>query len=82
MQAMLKLVAECSAEPQSPAPGPMSESPLKIALLSLSKMCAYSQCKQFLRSSELFAVIVKLRQSPEKEIAKYAIEITAKVSNG
>ncbi|XP_062119818.1 serine/threonine-protein kinase TIO-like [Humulus lupulus] len=86
MQAVMKLVAEYSASAVAlrpvPGPGAVNESPQKVALIALSKMCAHSPCRQFLRSSELLPVIGKLRQSPEQEIAKYASDITAKFSNG
>ncbi|PON62443.1 GPCR kinase [Trema orientale] len=82
MQAVMKLVAECSAVPQNPVPGGVNESPLKVALISLSKMCAHQPCRQFLRSSELLPVMGQLRQSSEKEIAKYATDISSKVASG
>ncbi|KAL7596811.1 hypothetical protein Lser_V15G31130 [Lactuca serriola] len=51
----------------------IDESPLKIALFSLAKMCAHSPCTQFLRSSELYPVIGQLRQSPESTIANFIL---------
>lgn len=77
----MKLVAECLVVPLNRVPG-ANESPLKVALISLSKMCAHSPCRQFLRSSELLPVIGQLRQSPDKEIAKYATDIANKIANG
>ncbi|KAK4436104.1 Serine/threonine-protein kinase TIO [Sesamum alatum] len=80
MQALLKVVADCSAVALNPRKDAINESPLKIALFSLVKMCAYPQCRQFIRSSELFALIAQLRQSPESTIANYASFITSKAS--
>ncbi|EXB29179.1 Serine/threonine-protein kinase 36 [Morus notabilis] len=81
LQAILELVAECSAVPLNPAPGALNQSPLKVALFSLTKMCAHSPCRQFLRSSELLPIIRKLQQSQEKEIAKYASDIISRVAD-
>ncbi|XP_062091497.1 serine/threonine-protein kinase TIO isoform X1 [Humulus lupulus] len=82
LQALLKLVADCSAVALAPSKkDALNESPLKIAMFSLAKMCAHPPCRQFLRSSELFPVIGRLRQSPEKEIAKYASVVISKVSD-
>ncbi|CAK7340113.1 unnamed protein product [Dovyalis caffra] len=83
MQALLKLVADCSGVALNPArKDAVNESPLKIALFSLAKMCAHLPCRQFLRSSEFFAVIGRLRQSPEATIANYATIIIRKVADG
>ncbi|CAL1386132.1 unnamed protein product [Linum trigynum] len=81
MQALLKLVADCSTIALNPSrKDGLNESPLKIALFSLAKMCAHTPCREFLRSSELFPVIGQLRQSPESTIANYATLIISKVS--
>ncbi|KAF8393518.1 hypothetical protein HHK36_021762 [Tetracentron sinense] len=81
MQALLKLVADCSVIALSPSrKDAVNESPLKIALFSLAKMCAHPPCRQFLRSSELFPVVGRLRQSPESTIANYASVIISKVA--
>lgn len=81
MQALLKLVADCSAVALNPSrKDAANESPLKIALFSLAKMCAHAPCRQFLLSSKLFPVIGQLRQSPESTIAKYASVIVSKVA--
>ncbi|CAK9172478.1 unnamed protein product [Ilex paraguariensis] len=81
MQALLKLVADCSIVALNPPrKDAINESPLKIALFSLAKMCAHPPCKQFIRSSELFPVIGRLRQSPESTIANYASVIISKTS--
>ncbi|KAH6757529.1 kinase family with ARM repeat domain-containing protein, partial [Perilla frutescens var. hirtella] len=80
MQALLKVVADCSTVALNPRRDAVNESPLKIALFSLVKMCAYPQCRQFIRSSELFPLIAQLRQSPESTIANYACVITTKAS--
>ncbi|CAI0412875.1 unnamed protein product [Linum tenue] len=80
MQALLKLVADCSTIALNPSrKDGLNESPLKIALFSLAKMCAHAPCREFLRSSELFPVIGQLRQSPESTIANYATLIISKV---
>ncbi|MBA0872366.1 hypothetical protein Goshw_012394, partial [Gossypium schwendimanii] len=80
IQALLKLVADCSAVALNPSKkDAVNESPLKIALFSLGKMCAYPNCRQFLRSSELFPVIGRLRQSPESSIVKLAVAISSTV---
>ncbi|XWS08043.1 hypothetical protein CRYUN_Cryun41cG0043600 [Craigia yunnanensis] len=82
IQALLKLVADCSVVVLNPSKkDAINESPLKIALFSLGKMCAYPHCQQFLRSSELFPVIGRLRQSPESSIAKLALAIVSKVTD-
>ncbi|TQD69561.1 hypothetical protein C1H46_044906 [Malus baccata] len=83
MQSLLKLVADCSVVALNP-PGrkdSVNESPLKIALFSLAKMCSHQPCRQFLRSSPLFSVIGRLRQSPESTIANYASLIFTKVAD-
>lgn len=81
MQALLKLVADCSIVALSPSRrDAVNESPLKIALFSLGKMCAHAPCRHFLRSSELFSVLSRLRQSPDSTIANYASLIINKVS--
>lgn len=82
LQAILELVAECSAVLLIPVPGAVNDSPLKVALLSLTKMCAHSPCRHFLRSSKLLPIIIgQLRQSQEKEIAKYASDIIGIVAD-
>ncbi|CAA0833278.1 Serine/threonine-protein kinase TIO, partial [Striga hermonthica] len=80
IQALLKVVADCSTAALNPRRDAMNESPLKIALFSLVKMCAHPQCRHFIRSSELFPLIARLRQSPEPTIANYATVITTKAS--
>ncbi|XP_070053398.1 serine/threonine-protein kinase TIO [Nicotiana tomentosiformis] len=81
MQALLKLVTDCSVVALSPSrKDTINESPLKIALFSLAKMCAHPPCRQFLRSSELFPVVRQLQQSPDSTIANYAAVIVKKVA--
>ncbi|GAB4826409.1 hypothetical protein Ancab_009274 [Ancistrocladus abbreviatus] len=81
MQALLKVVSEYSMVALNPTrKDSISESPLKIVLFALAKMCAHSPCRQLLRSSELFPVIVRLRQSSESAIVNYASVIYDKVS--
>lgn len=78
----MKLVDDCSMLALNPCKKEaLNESPLKIALFSLAKMCAHPPCRQFLRSSELLPAIGRLRQSPEKEIAKYASAIITKIGD-
>ncbi|KAI3698242.1 hypothetical protein L6452_31355 [Arctium lappa] len=82
MQALLRLVADCSIVALSKRDGgAINESPLKIALFSLAKMCAHAPCRQFLRSSDLYPVIGRLRQSSETTIANYASVILDKTSS-
>ncbi|CAH1443525.1 unnamed protein product [Lactuca virosa] len=82
MQALLKLVSDCSVVALNPTRrDAINESPLKIALFSLAKMCAHSPCRQFLPSSELYPVIGRLRQSPESSIASYASVIFNRTSS-
>ncbi|GFY97320.1 kinase family with ARM repeat domain-containing protein [Actinidia rufa] len=81
LQALLKLVADCSVVALNPSRrDAIHESPLKIALFSLAKMCAHSPCREFLRSSDLFPVIARLRQSPESTISNYASVIMNKTT--
>ncbi|KAL8134718.1 serine/threonine-protein kinase TIO isoform X2 [Apium graveolens] len=81
IQALLKLVADCSLVALNPnRRDAINESPLKIAMFSLAKMCAHLPCRQFLRSSELYSVIGRLRQSPESTISNYASVILSKTS--
>ncbi|KAL3635049.1 hypothetical protein CASFOL_022103 [Castilleja foliolosa] len=80
IQALLKVVGDCSKVALNPRKDAINESPLKIALFSLLKMCAYPKCRQTIRSSELFPLIAQLRQSPESTIANYATVIISKAS--
>ncbi|RAL46323.1 hypothetical protein DM860_015316 [Cuscuta australis] len=81
MQALLKLIADYAVLALNPSrKDSLHESPLKIALFSLAKMCAHPPCRQFLRSSELFPVIRQLHQSPEPTISNYAAVILKKVA--
>ncbi|KAF9614670.1 hypothetical protein IFM89_019798 [Coptis chinensis] len=81
MQALLKLVSDCSTVALSPSRrDAVNESPLKIALFSLAKMCAHPKCRHILSSSELFPVFGRLRQSPDSAIANYASIIISKVA--
>ncbi|XP_068652801.1 serine/threonine-protein kinase TIO-like [Aristolochia californica] len=81
MQALLQLVSDCSVVALSPSRrDTVNESPLKVALFSLGKMCNHAPCRQFLRTSELFPVLGCLRKSPDSAIANYASLIINKVS--
>ncbi|KAK6946001.1 hypothetical protein RJ641_013545 [Dillenia turbinata] len=80
MQALMMLVRDYSAVALNPSrPEAPNESPLKIALFALAKMCAYPQCRQFLPASEQLPIIVRLRQTPEPKIANYASVILSKL---
>ncbi|KAL5564765.1 hypothetical protein UlMin_027929 [Ulmus minor] len=82
IQALLKLVVDCSTAALNPAKrDAVNDSPLKIAMFSLAKMCAHPPCRQVLHSSELFPVIGRLRQSVDPTIANYASVIITKVSD-
>ncbi|GAB2249639.1 hypothetical protein Droror1_Dr00012998 [Drosera rotundifolia] len=81
LQALLKVVSECSGVALNPPKKEaVNESPLKIVLFALGKMCIHMPCRQFLRSSELFPVVAQLKQSREPTIAKYACLICDKVN--
>ncbi|CAI8602046.1 unnamed protein product [Vicia faba] len=81
VQSLLKLISDYAASALSPSRNDSAnESPLKIALFSLAKMCAHPLCRQFIRSSPLFPVIGRLQQSPESSIAKYVSVIINKVA--
>ncbi|KAL3683437.1 hypothetical protein R1sor_001459 [Riccia sorocarpa] len=80
MQALCQVIADCaSATPGSDRRAASnSESPLKIALFSLGNMCVHSTCRQYLRSPELFRVLLKLKQSSDATVVKYVTRITSK----
>ncbi|KAL6896827.1 hypothetical protein ACP4OV_007399 [Aristida adscensionis] len=79
VQALLKLVSSYSTVALSPSRrDALSESPLRIVLFALRKMCDHAMCRNFLRSSELLPVIVHLRQSPDATISEYASAIASK----
>ncbi|XP_020232870.1 serine/threonine-protein kinase TIO [Cajanus cajan] len=81
VQSLLKLVSDCAVAALNPSRNDSAgESALKIALFSLTKMCARPLCKQFVRSSPLFPVIGRLQQSPESSISKYVSAIITKVA--
>ncbi|KAL2326660.1 hypothetical protein Fmac_025718 [Flemingia macrophylla] len=81
VQSLLKLVSDYAIAALSPSRNDSAgESALKIALFSLTKMCARPLCKQFVRSSPLFPVIGRLQQSPESSISKYVSAIISKVA--
>ncbi|KAI3686949.1 hypothetical protein L1987_80639 [Smallanthus sonchifolius] len=81
MQALLKLVEDCSVVAPNPSrKEAVSESPLKIALFALYKMCTHAPCRQFLRASDRYAVIGKLRESGDETIAEYVSAILKKTA--
>ncbi|CAL5037407.1 unnamed protein product [Urochloa decumbens] len=76
IQALLKMVGSYSTVALSPSRrDAITESPLRIVLFALRKMCDHAICRNFLRSSELLPVIVHLRQSPDPTISEYASAI-------
>lgn len=79
MQALLKMVSSFSTVALSPSrKDALTESPLRIVLFALRKMCDHTVCRLFLRSSELLPIIVHLRQSPDQTISEYASAIASK----
>ena len=81
MQALLKMVGSYSTAALSPSRrDALTESPLRIVLFALRKMCDHAICRNFLRSSELLPVIVHLRQSPNLMLSEYENVIATTVS--
>ncbi|KAL2612342.1 hypothetical protein R1flu_024034 [Riccia fluitans] len=80
MQALCQVIADCANAPPGSdrRSASNSESPLKIALFSLGNMCVHSTCRQYLRSPELFRVLLKLKQSSDATVVKYVTRITSK----
>jgi len=79
IQALLKMVGSYSTVALSPSRrDALTESPLRIVLFALRKMCDHTLCRNFLRSSELLPVIVHLRQSPDPTISEYASAIASR----
>ncbi|GJN10615.1 hypothetical protein PR202_ga28723 [Eleusine coracana subsp. coracana] len=79
IQALLKMVSSFSTVALSPSRrDALTESPLRIVLFALRKMCDHVICRNFLRSSELLPVIVHLRQSPDPTISEYASAIASR----
>ncbi|XP_051213518.1 serine/threonine-protein kinase TIO [Lolium perenne] len=79
IQALLKLVSSYSTVALSPSrKDALTESPLRIVLFALRKMCDHTVCRLFLRSSDLLPIIVHLRQSPDQTISEYASAIASK----
>ncbi|CAN6208320.1 unnamed protein product [Urochloa humidicola] len=79
IQALLKMVGSYSTVALSPSRrDAITESPLRIVLFALRKMCDHAICRNFLRSSELLPVIVHLRQSPDPTISEYASAIASR----
>ncbi|XP_078429456.1 kinase family with ARM repeat domain-containing protein isoform X2 [Wolffia australiana] len=81
IQALLKLVNDYSACAMDPSRvNTMKESPLRLVLFALNKMCEHALCRQYVRSSEFFPVIVQLTRSADSATATYASGISVKVS--
>lgn len=78
-QALLKMVGSYSTVALSPnRRDALTESPLRIVLFALRKMCDHAVCRNFIRSSDLLPVIVHLRQSPDPTISEYASAIASR----
>jgi len=83
VQALLKMVTSYSTVALSPPNrDALTESPLRIVLFALRKMCDHAICQSFIRSSELLPVIAHLQQSPDRTISEYASDIATKVHRG
>ncbi|KAJ0979872.1 hypothetical protein J5N97_015346 [Dioscorea zingiberensis] len=81
LQALLKLISDYSVVALSPSRGDgINESPLKIVLFALRKMCDHAPCRQFISSSEFLPIFNQLKRSPNTAIAEYALVIMNKVS--
>ncbi|KAM0040514.1 putative non-specific serine/threonine protein kinase [Helianthus debilis subsp. tardiflorus] len=81
MQALLKLVEDCSVVIPNPSrKDTISESPLKIALFALYKMCTHAPSRLFLRTSDRCPVLGKLRESGDDTISEYASAILKKTA--
>ncbi|KAH7292834.1 hypothetical protein KP509_28G000900 [Ceratopteris richardii] len=81
IQALLQVITDYSnAAMGSPARMEANnDSPLKIALFSLGNMCIHAPCRQYLRTPELFQILMKLQQeSPDPTIIKYISRIISK----
>ncbi|KAM0954436.1 putative protein kinase ULK-Fused family [Dioscorea sansibarensis] len=79
LQALLKLVSDHSVVALNPSRGDaMNESPLKIVLFALRKMCDHTPCRQFISSSEFLPLFSQLKRSPNTIIAEYASVIISK----
>lgn len=78
-QALLKLASDYSVVALNPSRGDaMNESPLKIVLFALRKMCDHTPCRQFISSSEFLPLFTQLKRSPNTIIAEYASVIISK----
>ncbi|XP_072974652.1 serine/threonine-protein kinase TIO isoform X1 [Typha angustifolia] len=81
MQALMKLVSNYSTIALSPSRrDALNDSPLKIVLFALRKMCDHAICRRFLRSSELLPLFTQLKGSPDPTISEYASVIISKVA--
>ncbi|XP_074572486.1 serine/threonine-protein kinase TIO isoform X2 [Curcuma longa] len=81
MQALLEMVSNYSQNALSPSRGrTQNESPLKIVLFALRKMCDHAVCRSFLRSSALFPLFSQLKRSPDQTIVEYASVIASRAT--
>ncbi|XP_024540198.1 serine/threonine-protein kinase TIO isoform X1 [Selaginella moellendorffii] len=79
MKALIQVIADCSSVALSSGTKEINaESPLKIALFSVGNMCIHAPCRQYLRSLELFRVLLQLKNSTDSTIIKYLNRIMCK----
>jgi hypothetical protein len=82
LQALLKIVSMYSTLALSPTrKDVINESPLKIVLIVLRKMCDHSLCRRCICSSDLFSSLSSLKQSPDPVISEYATVIISRASH-
>ncbi|KAF5759246.1 putative non-specific serine/threonine protein kinase [Helianthus annuus] len=80
-EAFLKFVEDCSVVIPNPSrKDAISESPLKIALFALYKLCTHAPCRQFLRASDRCPVLGKHFESGDDTISEYASVILKKTA--
>ncbi|KAI0488812.1 hypothetical protein KFK09_028651 [Dendrobium nobile] len=81
IQALIKLVSDYSTVALSPSRrDAITESPLKIVLFALGKMCDHTICRRALRSLNSAPLFTQLKRSPDSIIAEYASIILTKSS--
>ncbi|KAK1424796.1 hypothetical protein QVD17_20134 [Tagetes erecta] len=77
MLALLKLVEDHSVVAPNSS---WCESPPKVALLALDKMCVHTSFRQFVRASDQYSLIETLCESEDEMIAKHASNIIKRTS--
>ncbi|KAJ4802332.1 Serine/threonine-protein kinase 36 [Rhynchospora pubera] len=81
IQALLKIVNRYSTLALSPTrKDVINESPLRIVLVVLRKMCDHSLCRRCIRSSDLFTSLSSLKKCPDPLISEYASAIISRAS--